>query len=440
MALVTYPEQNSLQSFLVALKQYLHDFHADLTHATRWEASMEWGSIWSRPSGPTLHLSPDEIRRYHRLLGAAHADLAPSDDLSEAAIDSALKDAVFAVVDLPGTRATDVEVRVQAAVDAFRVFIETPSRDYECWIEVEGLDAASLPAEFGPTRFTVLGDTHIDNVVNLVEEKHTVAQKPKLEFFDWIAEDIQGRSVAIQRVKARDASAAVLLAEHEVQATIECLNFFAALIPYNRARLRMPSGRLQSGDSLQMAVADDGSFTHNRQATHPWTFSMDKLRELAGPVSEALKRVESIRSNDGRSEVDELLLRAVRWAGRAAAAGTREDKFLNAMISLECVMLPKQKDKLSAHLAARTARMLNDEADDTGELERKVKRLYDLRSRLVHDGSLDITEDDQAALWTITLSTVVCVLNSSDIDRIFRLNELHEYFNKLKPPHELGDT
>ena len=68
----------------------------------------------------------------------------------------------------------------------------------------------------------------------------------------------RGHPVAIQRVKARDAEAALTLATRDVRTTIECLNFFADLIPYNRARLRIAIGQTGSGSSVQIASADDG--------------------------------------------------------------------------------------------------------------------------------------------------------------------------------------
>ena len=42
---------------------------------------------------------------------------------------------------------------------------------------------------------------------------------------------IDGRPVAIHHVKARDNKAALVLAKREVLVTLECLNFFADLVP-----------------------------------------------------------------------------------------------------------------------------------------------------------------------------------------------------------------
>ena len=143
-------------------------------------------------------------------------------------------------------------------MDGFRAFVAGPGRGYECWVEVEGLDKGSLPASFGNTRFVVLGDAEVDALKAVVEEKHTV-DKTGMDQIIHIAGEIRGSPVAIQRVRARDNKAALLLAEREVQITLECLNFFADVVPYNRARLRIARGKPSKGNTLQMALADEGS-------------------------------------------------------------------------------------------------------------------------------------------------------------------------------------
>ena len=89
-----------------------------------------------------------------------------------------------------------------------------------------------------------------------------------------------------------------------------------------------------------MALADDGSFLDSAKAQSFGTFSFDRFGELAGPVSDAGGRVDALLRKAERGPVDELLLRAVRWVGRAAAATTPEDAFLYSMIALDCVVRP----------------------------------------------------------------------------------------------------
>ena len=427
---MTGSEQIGPNSFWGDFEEYLRSFYADLSPSTD-SGDLRGNNFWWRASEGSLHLTSDESRRYHQLLQTCGKQLAPDADISEAAFDSALKDAIFTVADVPGSRTRDVEFRIREAIDEFRAFVAGPGHVYECWVEVEGLDQGSLPASFGTTRFVVLGDAEIDAIKAVVEKMHTVDKAGKIDSINHIAEEILGSPVAIHRVRARDDKAALLLAEREVQITIECLNFFADVVPYNRARLRIARGKRSEGNTLQMALADEGSFIYSPQATVPWEFSLDRLRELEGAIGEALGRVEELRAKPHRSEVDELLLRAVRWVGRAVTANRTEDKLLFAAIALDCITRPKRRHDIRQRLASRAAHVLSGLGEDQERLETEIGRLYDIRSTLVHDGSLEVTEDDRAAMQTVALRTVVWALTSSDFGSATTLDELEAYFTRI---------
>ena len=425
--------QSTQEQFYVRLAQYLRDFYADLSPIEDSGTAIERGdTFWSRTTEGTLRLTAVESKSYHQLLSAACTVLAPHEDLSEAAIDTALQDAIFSVVDIPDSRAPNVEDRIREAVGVLRRFIDAPRQAYECWIEVAGIDTASLPATFGTTRFAVVGDADTERLADLVRRTHTVDRAGKLEAVSQMAGELQDRPIAIQRVSARDAPAAQSLATRDVAATIECLNCFADLIPYNRARLRIPNGKSGVGQSLRLVLADDGSFRYSPQATIPWTFSFAALRELSRPVADAVNRVDALLSKENRNPVDELLLRAVRWLGHAMTAGSRGDKFLFLMIALECAVLPEQVKDIAESLSSRTSRILHDSDGDPGRLKREVKRLYDLRSRQVHDGRLEITENDLGQLHGIALETVLDIVTSPDVEQVRALQDLDDYLSNAE--------
>ena len=170
-------EQSGPQSFWVEFEAFLRSFYADLSPSTD-SGDLQGSNFWWRASEGSLHLTSDKSRRYHQFLQTCGKQLAPDADISAAAFDSALKDAIFTVADVPGSRTRDVEFRIRTAMDGFRAFVAGPGRGYKCWVEVEGLDKGSLPASFGTTRFVVLGDAEIDALKAVVEEKHTVCRSP----------------------------------------------------------------------------------------------------------------------------------------------------------------------------------------------------------------------------------------------------------------------
>ena len=426
--------QPGASGFWDELTQYLRDFCAGLSPLTdSREPLLGAGSFWSRAGEGSLHLSADEYRDYHRLLQRARDALAPHGDMSEAVIDSALRKAIFDVVDSPGTRAADVEVRIGQAVNECRSFIEKPRQEYECWLEVEGLATASLLSEFGATRFVLLGDQDIERLAERVRTEHTVDQEQKLSLIETMADDLRERPVAIQCVHARDPAAAVSLATRKLSITLECLNFFADVISYNR-HARGPDGPrrptvLRIGESgpaiaRQVALAGDGSFWENRQATKLGTFSLERVHGLPSLAGEAVKRVEELLAHEVRDPVEELLLRAVRWVGRATAAESPEDKILFSEIALECLTRPGVERHTKQHLVSQAAAILGRSHSNGGPLEDEITRLYGVRSELVHDGSREISESDSTEMYEIALGVTLGILVSPEVKRVQTLGAL----------------
>ena len=410
---------------------YLLDFATNLSSERRLE-DFSFGSLWMREGEGVLELDSEEVAKHQTALQRVSKDFAPSDDLSIAAIDSALKDAVFGVVDIPGKRDDSQDIRIEDAMDQFASFLNEHPEHYECWVEVRGLRVDSLPATFGPTRFKVLGDQDRDRLVDIVKTEHIIQQAEKLEMIDSeLFEELQGRTVAIQRVTARDESAALALAEREVQITADCLNFFAGLIPYNYSYVAIPKEGTRSGPSCRFTIADDGSFYHNPKGSMPPTYSMAELRRLSGQLGKSVKRVEAIRNDITRSSLDELLFRAVRWCGRSRAASAQEDKLLFSTVALECVGLPTQTDELRYRLSQRVARLLGDSFDDRTKVAKEVREIYDTRSAIVHSGELEMTEEKQEkALWVVT-QVILRMLADPVIQDLTSPDALHRYFEDL---------
>ena len=368
--------------FWEVLAQYLRDFLADLSSADDGPLLGE-GRFWWRASKGWVQLSAAEYSEYREFLSRASQALAPDGDLSESALDAALQAALLDVADPAGTGAPDAERRIREAVENFRAIVEGPAQEYECWLEVDGLRTETLPAEFARTQFRLLGDQTVAHLTDIVRTKHTVDSPGKLDSIERMRDDIAGRPIAIQRVTARDDKAAMSLATRNVRTAIECLNFFADLLPYNRHRLRVDEVRaastLRVGEArtpveLRMTVAADGSFWHSPRATKPGTFSFERLRELTGPAGEAVSRVEALLLKEDRSEVDELLLRTTRWMGRAADADSAEDQFLFSMIALECAVLPTQTRNKGKEISVRIANMLTEDAPARRNLRKEIER------------------------------------------------------------------
>ena len=409
------------------LEGFLREFHAGLTSDPLERDSLaDGGSLWARPGSGAFILEQSEFERYGQLLRYAIETIAPDGDLSVAAIDSALKDAIFAIGEQHGASANVLDCAIAEAADAFIRFASTPENVHECWVEIEGVNPSSLPASFGLTKFEVLGESHFNELKEIVSSD-SVDPKVKLEMVSQFARTRTGSVVAIQSVSARDMAGALHVARREIGLTIESINCFADLIPFNSARLKIAHGKPDTGSSIKFSKSQDGSFLISPDYKTPFNLDMQRLREIEGFSGDARARVDELLSTHPRSRVQELMLRSVRWLGRAVAAETSEDGLLNSVIALECLTLPKKlESKIASTFSRRVARILDENGSKYERLVKDVKRLYNIRSRLVHDGSLEVSENDRAYCQSMAMAAVFTVITRSDIETIDSLEKLDE--------------
>ena len=379
-----------------------------------------------------MFLSPETHGKYLEVCKELLERFAQDEDLSESAIDSALRTAVFEVVDIPKRRDKDLSARMNKALKKLKRFLASPPEEYECWIEVGGLDVASLPSCFGHVRFVVFGTDQIRNLKETIQTKHIIGRSGKLAFInDQLVKSLLDRPTALVEVKARDAKAALTLAERTVRATIECVNFFSDMIPGYDAWLFLPGRQESHSSGACLAVVSSGSvYCDVAGEGPPGSFSIAVLREsIEGVVRDAVDRVESLLKRR-RNKVDELILMAVRWGGRATVAKTPEESFLLFAIALECVVLPQQSGELTYRLSQRIARLIGENVDQRLNLSRIAKSLYAIRSKIVHSGHYEVTEEQRDEVRAAAKEVIVRLLTNWDVQQCRQPKELDEWFDK----------
>ena len=141
--------RNSLPESVRAFLQHLVD-NASTGFDPR---SFPEGPSWFRAGDGMLILDWEEYRRYQEVLAELIDRLAPSGDLSESTVASALTDAAFDVLDIRKVGNPDPNARVTAAVERLKALAARESELFECWIEVGGVQQESLPWRFGRVRF-----------------------------------------------------------------------------------------------------------------------------------------------------------------------------------------------------------------------------------------------------------------------------------------------
>lgn len=423
------PKPRTSQIDLSFLRTYLEQFAASVIRE-REVAQYDYATFWSRQDN-SLHLSQRETIEYRRLLTHSMERFAPNQDMSEQALDSALKDAIFTVVGDSAPDAAELQDRIDEALVTFRDRLQAEPEEFECWIPIAGADAKSLPVSFASTSFRVIDDTDIDRLRNIVRTKHSADVQGKLDHIErYLGPELVGTTVAIHRVRARDQDAGLMLAERAVLECIECLNFFAEMMPYNRGTLSVARNGPATGTVTSLTLASEGSFATEPKAKRPWTYSFARHADLTPSAAKALKRVEALLSQKRPTKIEDLLLRSVRWSGRSAAAETPEYTLLYAIIALESLLLPRGSGELSFRLSRLVARILGKDQYSRLQLAQDVVRLYDLRSKVVHDGRIEVTESDQVQASAFAVEVIARMVNDEEVAQATEFSDLQAILDR----------
>jgi len=95
-----------------------------------------------------------------------------------------------------------------------------------------------------------------------------------------------------------------------------------------------------------------------------------------------------------RNEVEGALVQAMQSWGKSFTGFTNEDRLLSLVIGLERLLVCDGEQSTTERLSDRLALHIGADANDKRDISREAKRLYDLRSKIVHSAWTGIDEKD----------------------------------------------
>lgn len=231
-------------------------------------------------------------------------------------------------------------------------------------------------------------------------------------------------------VLARDSASAETLAIARTRNILDALNLFTDLVPYNHGwlYLRGDSGRGHQVVPIQKGNGDFGaSFT----ALDPMGSLSWKSLRTTKRIGRPLRNLEKLARFPAPSDTcGALLLTASQWAGRATVDRRREQSFLLYAIALETMMLPTQESQGLGHrLRLRVAHLLGRNEAARKRIAAEMGRLYGVRSKVVHAGSYQVTDEDLGRLRSFVKGTLFRLL-ATPTTHFMKRQELSEWLDR----------
>lgn len=140
-------------------------------------------------------------------------------------------------------------------------------------------------------------------------------------------------------------------------------------------------------------------------------------------------RLLNFIASQGNS-LERRILRSVEWTAQALIDPNPASAFIKAATSLEVLFSATEKGVITpsimAQISESCAHILGDAPESCVQIEATVKRLYGIRSAVVHSGKDSVPEEDLVTFIHIARSVAIELLANSSYMAIESIEKLHE--------------
>lgn len=395
-------------------------------------------ALFSKVGLGGLVLTDETAKEYRQCVDSIHTQVAgKTEHISRSAVESSIQRAMLRAIDsVQASTEKDFSKRLTSALSDLSDELGTKPSTWEVHYPIEGVLPDKLPFTFGKCEFYFGDDACLDLllgrvdriIVSLVGED--AVQDARRDAETTIRQLVKGKTGVSATVDAVDAEAARLLARKMSRQIVDILNFYANLGNHPPSEVLLFSEGRGPGALYTFLFAEEPpAFQSPMDRFGPamrFSFAASHLDGTGFQrMSDMLKKPEN-----ARSKIEDRLVAAFQWAGKASVEPRKEEAFLLFAISLESLLLERNdKSEISETLALRAAHLISGPQSRRMVYE-DMKRLYRVRSNIVHSGSVDVAEDQLSEIRYYARLALLTVLCSSHFSEMTKDEELMKWFQE----------
>jgi len=367
----------------------------------------------------SLHLNYEGASRYRECLRNLVENSVKDDDLSLKTVEGLFQEALLEAFYLEESSAS-IDLKINDILEGLKQKLTAKRIPYCCYIPVCGINSEGLPLSMGKIKIAVFDDLLVDTFEARIV-KHSIQREFKwIKTKEKIDSSFYKKIVGIVTVEAKDYNAAEVIAIKNLREVLDILNFFSMLVPYNPDAWTYLSGDLEPYffESIILNEDDTASFNIMSKRIGPLQeINVLRIIESSKKDNIGFDYVINLLTKNNLNKFQQSLLTAIQWAGRAVVANRREEAFLLYAIALESIILvDSPNSELSYRLRLRISHLITSNLKNRNEVANTVKELYNLRSKIVHDGKYEISSLE---LDTIKYISISCIKRLC-VDPLFR--------------------
>ena len=406
----------------------------------------DFAFFFSNADEGTIALGAEDAEKYRECLSALWEAVASDEQISLRTVERIFQAAIFEALDIGHKRQDDFSVRLQQALQNIQSGLTAPLQRFLVFCPISGLALDGLPIRVGNVEFGVFGNAQLDRFRAAVATHKVDQEQLKIRYDDveklGQEKDLFGRVTGAVQVGAIDEEAAESLGIKELRLTADVINFYSDLVPYNYARISLPGDADAARVVIPKLVVEGPQQTSVSTKYARWgrigELSLTKLWEHDTGRNLGFDRLVKLLSGQ-RNDLEEKLIAAFQWAGRATKEIRKEEAFVLYTIALESVILADiDSTELTYRLRERTAHLLGSDFESRRDIFSKVRHLYGIRSKIVHSGRYQVTDADLALQRNITKRALIRICTAEEFSAMRNGKELGEWFqNRVLGDHKV---
>ncbi|MGO9209308.1 MAG: hypothetical protein ACLPXM_11915 [Terriglobales bacterium] len=376
----------------------------------------------------TILLAGDDAAEYREIVDELHRGIAKTGHLSKRAVERLTEDFFFGLFATGDRRSEQgFPLTLQDRLHQFKQSLLEGPKSWEIHLPVGGLDPRGLPLAVGKVEFyffdrprsEVLASCLADSARTNPEERAKVAVDLSAELAGLV-----DKTVARVVVSGVDFDAACEKAKATIRVTIDTINFYTP-------RAHLLGWLYLTGEVFPQVELVPG-FAHGvgahigRSWRGPiYPIPLNQIASRPGFV-----RASKMLSMEQPKDLEKRILASMQWAGRAQVDDRREEAFLFYAIALETLLLGRETTgEITYQLATRCANLLGSPGlNQRRAVVRHIKELYRLRSKIVHSGSLEVTDASLGRMRDYAVSSLFIVLEHDPFKSMLTVREFDDWF------------
>lgn len=234
------------------------------------------------------------------------------------------------------------------------------------------------------------------------------------------------------RAHAREQAKAIEDADRQFEVFENFLRFMLGLSSrfevgiLNYQGLRRARAYVYSTDGASGTAASNYGAFEDLPICDPWLTNQKNGNQYAWCLASLLSP----------SQFQQRLRLAIEWIGQAISEAAPQSSFLKAAISLEIIFTHNEKSIINPSILSQisegTALLLGSNVHERLNFEKEAKRLYGLRSSIVHSGSSHISSSDREKMIFLASSVARKLLTCEELRQVASVEQLYQLIKEAK--------